>query len=79
MTDAATIKAKRTAAGIVGRLLCKRLGIARSRLSDIECGYVKPSADELARMDALLDELIEAKSILRRTAASLGWPEGSFR
>jgi transcriptional regulator with XRE-family HTH domain len=79
MIEVAKIRAKRAAAGIVGIVLCRKLGMARSRLSDIERGHVTPSTDELARLDAVLDELIEAKSVLQRTAASLGWPEGGFR
>jgi len=79
MIDATTIKAKRTAAGIAGSLLCKKVGIARSRLSDIERGYVTASSDELARIDAVLDELIETKSVIDRVAASMGWPSGGVR
>jgi transcriptional regulator with XRE-family HTH domain len=79
MIDAATLKAKRTAAGIAGSVLCKRLGIARSRLSDIERGYVTASADELARMEAALDELLQAKAVIQATAAALGWPSGGIR
>jgi transcriptional regulator with XRE-family HTH domain len=74
MTDAATIKAKRTAAGIAGNILCKKLGIARSRLSDIERGYVAASDPELARIDAALEDLIRAQFVIRKTAAALGWP-----
>jgi hypothetical protein len=50
------------------------LSMARSRLSDIERGYVTPSPEELARTAAALGKLIEAKSSLDRVAASLGWP-----
>ena len=79
MIDAATIKAKRIAAGIVGKILCNKCGIARSRLSDIERGYVRASAEELARMDATLDELIQAKTLIDTVATSLGWPVGVHR
>jgi transcriptional regulator with XRE-family HTH domain len=79
MIDAATIKAKRTAAGIAGNIICKKLSMARSRLSDIERGYISPSPEELARIAAALDELIEAKSFLDRVAASVGWPLGVRR
>jgi transcriptional regulator with XRE-family HTH domain len=79
MIDAITLRIKRTGAGIAGNLLCKKFGIARSRLSDIERGYVTASPDELARMDAALDELIQAKSVLQKTAAELGWPVGEVR
>jgi transcriptional regulator with XRE-family HTH domain len=79
MIDAAKLKARRSTAGIAGSILCKKLGMARSRLSDIERGYVTPSPDELARMDAALDDLIRAKCVLQKTAAALGWPLGEVR
>lgn len=79
MIDAANLRIKRTAAGIAGNILCKKIGMVRSRLSDIERGYVTPQPDELARIDAALDELIRAKSVLQKTAAALGWPMGDLR
>jgi transcriptional regulator with XRE-family HTH domain len=78
MITPATIKSKRTAAGIAGSILCKRFGTVRSRLSDIERGYVMPSPEELIRLDAVLDELIRNKSVIQQTAASLGWPVGGY-
>jgi transcriptional regulator with XRE-family HTH domain len=77
MIDGPTLKQKRTAAGLAGNVLCKRIGMARSRLSDIERGYVTPSSEELAQIDAALNELIEAKSFIDRVAASVGWPTGA--
>ena len=47
MIDGVKLKSKRAAAGIPGNLLCKRIGIARSRLSDIERGYLTASPEEL--------------------------------
>jgi transcriptional regulator with XRE-family HTH domain len=79
MISGTTLKTKRNAAGIAGNILCKKLGIARSSLSDIERGYVTPPDEQLARIDAALDELIEAKSFLDRVAASVGWPAGVRR
>jgi transcriptional regulator with XRE-family HTH domain len=79
MINPATLKAKRTVAGIAGSILCKKLGIARSRLSDIERGYITASPEELARMDAVLEELIRDKSVIQKTAAALGWPVGEVR
>ena len=78
MINAEKLRAKRNAAGIAGSILCKKLGIVRSRLSDIERGYVTPEADELARIDVALEELIRAKSVLEETAAVLGWPIGGL-
>jgi transcriptional regulator with XRE-family HTH domain len=76
MSQAESFKAKRAAAGIAGNILCKKLGIARSRLSDIERGYVVASPAELARMENALDELIRTKSVIDQVATSLGWPTG---
>jgi transcriptional regulator with XRE-family HTH domain len=79
MIDSATLRAKRTGAGIAGSLLCQKIGMARSRLSDIERGYATPSPDEIGSLDSALDELIRAKSVLQKTAEALGWPGGVVR
>jgi len=68
------LRARRNAAGIAGSLVCVKAGIARSRLSDIEREYVAASADELARIDAALDELARAKRKIAAVAAEEGWP-----
>ena len=52
------LKAKRLAAGISGSVLCAKIGLSRSRLSLIERGHVCPAPEELARLEAALDELI---------------------
>jgi transcriptional regulator with XRE-family HTH domain len=70
------LKAKRLAAGISGTVLCAKAGLSRSRLSLIERGYVNLSPEELARIRKALDELIQAKSVLEKVAASVGWPLG---
>jgi transcriptional regulator with XRE-family HTH domain len=79
MIDARTLRKKRTTAGIAGTIVCNKMGIARSRLSDIERGYVTVSPEELVRIDRALDELIDAKSFIDRVAASVGWPSGVRR
>jgi transcriptional regulator with XRE-family HTH domain len=76
MISGTTLKSKRNAAGIAGHLICRKLGFARSKLSAIERGYTIATAEELGRINAALDELIRAKSVLRKTAAALGWPGG---
>ena len=68
------IRSKRRGAEITSTLLAVRAGIHRSRLSCIEHGYVQPSADELRRLQATLEKLIEAKAAVQKTAASVGWP-----
>ena len=78
MITGATIKSKRIQAGIPGHVLCSKLGdYVRSRLSGIENEYLTVTPDELARIDAALDELIRAKSVLQQTATALGWPKGA--
>jgi hypothetical protein len=79
MITGSTLKSKRIAAGIAGHILCKKLAIARSRLSDIERGYVAATREEIEQMDSTLDDLIRAKAILRQTAAALGWPVSEVR
>ena len=54
------LKAKRLAAGISGSVLCAKIGLSRRRLSLIERGHVCPAPEELARLEAALDELREA-------------------
>jgi len=74
MITGAHIKNKRVAACIAGHVLCKKLAIARSRLSDIERGYATVTPEELSRMDAALDELIRSKAAMQETAKATGWP-----
>ena len=68
------IRAKRTAAGITGWLICAKAGIARSRLSDIERGYVTAPEEEIARINAALDDLARVKRKIAAVAAEEGWP-----
>ena len=68
------LRRKRVEAGIVGRLLCRRTNMDRSKLSDIERGYVRPSPAEFARLEQALNELIDAKQKVANFAAEVGWP-----
>ena len=74
MTKGSDLKLRRISSGIVGAVLCKKVGIGRSRLSDIEREYVVPSEDELTRIDAALDGLTRAKRKIAAVAAEEGWP-----
>ena len=74
MFTGSELRAKRIAAGIAGALVCAKAGIARSRLSDIERGYVAPSGVEIARIDLALDDLTRAKRKIAAVAAEEGWP-----
>jgi len=68
------LRNRRQQIGIPGHLLCRRAGIGRSRLSDIERGYVQPSQAEMDRIDRALEELSRAKEKLEATATECGWP-----
>ena len=71
------LKTRRLVSGISGNVLCAKIGLSRSRLSLIERGFVKPAPEELARISTALDQLIEAKFVIDRVAASVGWPAGA--
>jgi transcriptional regulator with XRE-family HTH domain len=68
------LKQMRVAAGISGRLVCAQARIDRSRLSDIEREYVRPSAAESARLKEAIEELTAAKAKLIALAEKCGWP-----
>ena len=68
------IKQRRLVARIPGRLLCAKAGVDRSRFSDIERGYVRPSNEELSRIEQALAELIKARERVAQVAAEVGWP-----
>jgi len=70
----AEIRLERVTGGIPGSLVSQRAGIARSRLSDIERGYVHPADNELAKIRRALDELILTKRRLSEVATECGWP-----
>jgi hypothetical protein len=73
------IRSKRVSAGIAGHVLCKKLSVTRSHLSDVERGYVTLTPEEYACIEAALDGLIYAKRIIQQTAAALGWPVSEVR
>jgi transcriptional regulator with XRE-family HTH domain len=74
MVTGKSLRTKRVPAGISGQVLCAKLGIGRNRLSLIENGYVTLTRETLADIDEALNELIAAKSVIERTAQSVGWP-----
>jgi transcriptional regulator with XRE-family HTH domain len=76
MMNAQTIRSARVVAEISASLLAARAKVNRTRLSQIECGYIQPTEDELARLSDALEQLIHAKSVVRDAAASVGWPVG---
>jgi transcriptional regulator with XRE-family HTH domain len=68
------IRDKRVLARIAGRFVAQRAGISRGHLSEIECGHIPAGLEELARIEAALMELIEARRKVLATAADCGWP-----
>jgi transcriptional regulator with XRE-family HTH domain len=68
------LRTRRIQAGLAGQLVCNKAGIARSRLSDLERGYLKPTADECKRINQAINVLIEAKNQVAQVAAQVGWP-----
>lgn len=68
------IRTRRKVAKIAGALLCQKANINRSKLSDIELGYVQATDEELTRLTAALETLISAREKLAAAAKKLGWP-----
>ena len=77
LRNAMTIKelrSKRVAAEIPATLLAGKAGVNRSRLSGMEHGHVQPTREELQRLCNSLEQLISAKDVILKAAASVGWP-----
>jgi transcriptional regulator with XRE-family HTH domain len=73
------LRSKRIAAEISATVLAANAKVNRSRLSNIERGYVQATQQELERLSTALDALIKAKTVVDRVAASVGWPVGARR
>ncbi|MBI1789594.1 MAG: helix-turn-helix transcriptional regulator [Acidobacteria bacterium] len=67
------------AAEIPATLLAAKAGVNRSRLSNLERGYAQPTEEELQRLTSALEQLIDAKAAIQKTAATVGWPFGEVR
>jgi transcriptional regulator with XRE-family HTH domain len=76
MTSASKLRSNRVIAEISATLLAAKARVNRCRLSNIERGYVQPTEEELQRLTVALEDLIRAKSVVDRVAASVGWPLG---
>jgi predicted transcriptional regulator len=68
------LKAKRRSAQIPGHILCRKAEITRTKLSEIECGYVIPDELEVSRISAALDDLVQAREKVAAAAKEAGWP-----
>jgi transcriptional regulator with XRE-family HTH domain len=69
---ATNIRAKRVAAGIAGYAVCRVAGISRARLSDIERENVTATPEDLRRIEAAIDGIIETRRHLARLAEQAG-------
>jgi transcriptional regulator with XRE-family HTH domain len=67
------LRAKRAAAGIAGHAICARAGLLRSRLSDIENGHVTATADEIERIVAAIDGIVQARERVESLATAEGF------
>ena len=74
-----TLRSTRIAAEIPASLLAAKAGVNRSRLSNLERGYAYPTEDELHRLTGALEQLVDAKAVMQRTAAAIGWPLSEVR
>jgi DNA-binding transcriptional regulator YiaG len=72
----AELHSKRIAAEIPATVLARTAKVNRSRLSNIERGYVQPTDQELCLLRTALEDLIKAKSVIDQLTASVGWPVG---
>jgi transcriptional regulator with XRE-family HTH domain len=66
------LRSKRTAAGIVGQSVCQIAGISRAKLSDIEREYVAATSEELQRIDAAINQILNTKEHVARLATEAG-------
>ena len=64
----------RVQAGLPGHFVCRQSGLGRSRLSDIERGYVEPSPSEVERIRRAIEDLTKAREEVAQLAAAVGWP-----
>jgi len=72
------LRSNRAAAEISATLLATKAKVNRSRLSMIERGYIQPTQEELQRLRESLDQLVRDKAVIKRAAASVGWPLGGW-
>jgi len=66
------LRAKRTAVGIPGYAVCRKIRKSRSWLTSIERGYISVTTEELRRIDSALDEIIWTRQRLAELATEAG-------
>jgi transcriptional regulator with XRE-family HTH domain len=59
---------------IPGAVVAMRAGISQGRLSNIERGYCTPKPEEVAALNATLDDLVAKKAKLAEFALQIGYP-----
>ena len=74
MISAKELRDKRVTSRIAGCLISERAGISRARLSEIELGRITPAVEEVARIERVLKELVEARTKVVGFAKQCGWP-----
>lgn len=73
------LRSQRLAAEIPAMLLAAKARVNRCRLSNLERGYAQPTREELQRLTSALEQLIDAKAAIQKTATAVGWPLGEVR
>jgi transcriptional regulator with XRE-family HTH domain len=73
-----TLRQLRVASRIPGSVVCGKVGVSRSRLSQLERGYVQPKNGELERIAGAIDSLVEARKTMERVAVEAGWPANAI-
>jgi transcriptional regulator with XRE-family HTH domain len=69
---AKNLRARRAAEGIPGTAVCRRSGISRAKLSDIEREYVIATTEELERIEAAIEEIVRTRRQVAKFAAQAG-------
>lgn len=78
MTPIQTLRARRKSCDITATLVALKARVNRSRLSAIERGYIQPTDEEMERLQTALNDLIQAKAAIQKTATDHGWPAARF-
>jgi predicted transcriptional regulator len=74
MPTAKELRAKRAAAEISGEAVCRVAGFSRSKLCNIECENVAATSDELLRIEAAIDQIIQSRLRVTQLATEAGVP-----
>ena len=78
MMPAQSLRTRRKSSDITATLVALKARVNRSRLSGIERGYIQPTDEEMERLQTALDQLIQAKAAIQKTATDQGWPAARF-